>query len=75
MRSSRVPSRSFSIGAGAFLVVANEDSGIDLGAVSPEICSILEGRGGGRAPFFQGKAAGLGRRDQAIERLMTEISP
>ncbi len=51
---------------GAFLVVASEASGLDLGSVGPEICAVLDGRGGGRAPFFQGKAAAIGRRIDAV---------
>jgi len=51
---------------GAFLVVASEASGLDLGSVGPEICAVLDGRGGGRAPFFQGRAAAVGRRSDAL---------
>ena len=61
-------------GEGAFLLVASEASGLDLGVAGPEICGILDGRGGGRAPFFQGKAAAIGRRADAVERLVAEIS-
>lgn len=57
---------------GAFLIVASEDSGLDLRVVGPEICGILDGRGGGRAPFFQGKAAAVGRRNEALERLIRQ---
>ena len=57
--------------AGAFLLVASETSGLDLGAAGPEICAILDGRGGGRAPFFQGKAAAIDRREQAAARLLS----
>ena len=56
---------------GAFLLVASESSGLDLGAAGPEICAILDGRGGGRAPFFQGKAAAIDRREQAAARLLS----
>jgi alanyl-tRNA synthetase len=59
---------------GAFLLVAGEGSGLELGTVGPEICAILDGRGGGRAPFFQGKATAIGRRDEALNRLAAEIS-
>ena len=59
---------------GAFLIVASEDSGLDLGVAGPEICDMLDGRGGGRAPFFQGKAAAIGRRGDAVERLVAETS-
>lgn len=56
-------------GEGAFLIVASEASGLDLAKVGPEICSILSGRGGGRAPFFQGKASAIGRRNDAVNQL------
>jgi len=61
--------------AGAFLLVASESSGLDLGAAGPEICAILDGRGGGRPPFFQGKATALDRRDEATERLLSLLRP
>lgn len=56
---------------GTFLLVASENSGLNLGAAGPEICAILDGRGGGRAPLFQGKAAAIDRREQAAARLMS----
>lgn len=59
--------------AGAFLLVASEQSFLDHGAVGPKICAILDGRGGGRAPFFQGKAAAIGQRREAIDRLLIEL--
>ena len=59
---------------GAFLLVASETSGLDLGVAGPEICGILDGRGGGRAPFYQGKAAAIGRRGDAVERLIRQSS-
>ena len=55
---------------GAFLLVASESSGLDLGAAGPEICAILDGRGGGRAPFFQGKATAIDRRADAADLLI-----
>jgi Ser-tRNA(Ala) deacylase AlaX len=54
---------------GAFLVVASEASGVDLQAAGREICSALDGRGGGRAPFFQGKATAVSRRPEAMAAL------
>jgi len=60
-------------GDGAFLVVAGGASGVDLGAVGPEICAILDGRGGGRAPFFQGKAKAVDRREVAVGRLARDV--
>jgi alanyl-tRNA synthetase len=59
---------------GAFLLVASATSGLDLGVAGSQICGILGGRGGGRAPFFQGKAAAIDRRGDAIEWLVNAIS-
>jgi alanyl-tRNA synthetase len=56
---------------GAFLLVASEASGLDLGSVGPGICAVLDGRGGGRAPFFQGRAAAIGRRSEAVDLLIS----
>ena len=61
--------------AGAFLLVASESSGLDLGAAGPEICAILDGRGGGRPPFFQGKATAIDRRDEATVLLLSLLRP
>ena len=51
--------------AGVFLLVAGEARGLDLAAAGAEVASILGGRGGGRAPFWQGKATTLDRLDEA----------
>jgi Ser-tRNA(Ala) deacylase AlaX len=52
---------------GCFLLAAGPDSGIDLAELGPRVCDLLSGRGGGRAPIFQGKASRLDRREQAVE--------
>ena len=77
--TARVPEKvalltSGSNGEGAFLLVASEASGLDLASVGPGICAILGGRGGGRAPFFQGKASAIDRRQEARDQLIAEIS-
>jgi alanyl-tRNA synthetase len=54
---------------GVFLVVAGEGSGVDPSVAGAEICSILGGRGGGRAPFFQGRATAVERRTEARDAL------
>ena len=54
---------------GVFLIVASEPTGLDLGAAGAEVAEILGGRGGGRAPFFQGKATALDRIDEAVEHI------
>jgi Ser-tRNA(Ala) deacylase AlaX len=56
-------------GEGCFLLVAGTDSGLDLGVAGPELCAILDGRGGGRAPFYQGRAGAVDRRDEAVSVL------
>jgi alanyl-tRNA synthetase len=58
---------------GVFLVVAGEGSGLDLAAAGAEIARILGGRGGGRAPFWQGKASALGRLDEAAAALRRHL--
>jgi len=56
-------------GDAIFVVVAGGDSGLDSTAVGPRIAEILDGRGGGRTPIFQGKATSLKRREEALELL------
>ncbi len=52
-----------------FVVVAGERSGVDPADVGPRIAEVLDGRGGGRSPIFQGKASSLKRRDDAVALL------
>lgn len=54
---------------GVFLIVAVEPIGLDLAAAGAEVAAILDGRGGGRAPFYQGKAAALDRLGDAVTAL------
>ncbi|MGD8439397.1 MAG: alanyl-tRNA editing protein [Holophagae bacterium] len=62
-------------GDGCFLLVAAEATGVRVGTIGPEVCRILDGRGGGRAPFFQGMAASVGRRVEAVARVSNGSSP
>jgi Ser-tRNA(Ala) deacylase AlaX len=55
--------------AGVFVVVAGEASGLDLAAAGAEVARLLGGRGGGRAPFWQGKATTLDCLDEAAAAL------
>jgi alanyl-tRNA synthetase len=55
--------------AGVFLLVAGDGSGIDLAAAGAAVAGILGGRGGGRAPFWQGKATALDRLEEAAAAL------
>lgn len=46
-------------GQAAFVLAAGTEAGIDLAALGATVATLLEGRGGGRAPIFQGKAGSL----------------
>jgi len=52
-----------------FVVVAGNESGIDISEIGPPIAEALGGRGGGKTPIFQGKAASLANREAALEHL------
>jgi Ser-tRNA(Ala) deacylase AlaX len=54
---------------GAFVLVAGERATIDLPAAGRQTSEILDGRGGGSGKLFQGKAARLSRRDEALAGL------
>ena len=59
---------------GGFLLVAGEGSGADLTLLGPEVCAILDGRGGGRAPFFQGRATAVSARNRAVEAIERRLA-
>ena len=59
---------------GQFLIVAGESSGIDLAAAGAAVAEILGGRGGGRVPFWQGKATALDRLDDAAAELRKHLT-
>lgn len=61
-------------GDGVFLVVAGEATGLDPAPAGAEVVAILGGRGGGRAPFYQGKASDLGRLDEAVAALERAVA-
>lgn len=52
-----------------FLVAAGADSSLDLQKVGPQIAEALDGRGGGGATTYQGKATCLDNLDQAKRKL------
>jgi Ser-tRNA(Ala) deacylase AlaX len=57
-----------------FAVAAGGESGLDLEVLGRRIAEALEGRGGGRAPVFQGKVGSLAGRDRAVE-VLRRVSP
>lgn len=52
-----------------FVLAAGSASTLDVAGVGRQVAELLEGRGGGSAGFFQGKAGSLARRQQAVEML------
>jgi len=58
---------------GSFVLVAGEGAGLDLAAAGPEVAATLGGRGGGRAPFWQGKATALDRLGEAAAALRRRL--
>ncbi len=58
---------------GVFLVVAAEETGLELASAGSDVASTLGGRGGGRAPFFQGKATALDRMDEAVKHIRSRL--
>ncbi len=54
---------------GAFLLCAGEGVTIDLPAAGRQVAEILSGRGGGSGRIFQGRAARLSRRSDALAEL------
>jgi Ser-tRNA(Ala) deacylase AlaX len=61
-------------GESVFVVAAGDDAGVDLVEVGPHIAEKLEGRGGGRPPVYQGKAASLAGRPDALAILQDTVS-
>ena len=56
-----------------FVIAAGPVSGCDLAEVGPVVANILDGRGGGKAGLFQGKANDLSRRDEALGRARSSL--
>jgi alanyl-tRNA synthetase len=59
---------------GCFAVVAGVESRVDLPQLGAAVAALLAGRGGGRAPVFQGRAESFERRDEAVRRLREAAS-
>jgi len=56
---------------GFFVLCAGEQRAIDLTAVGKAVAATLSGRGGGAGRVFQGKAAALSRRVEAVSILQS----
>lgn len=61
-------------GQGAFVVAAAPGGSLDLAVLGREIAALLDGRGGGHAPVFQGKAGRLERREEALAHLRARLA-
>jgi len=58
--------------ASAAALAAGETAALDVVAAGRRVAELLDGRGGGSGRVFQGKARGLGRREEAT-RLLEEM--
>lgn len=58
-----------------FAVAAGSESGLDLQELGRRIARAFEGRGGGRAPLFQGKIGSLAGRGAALEAMRRAMEP
>jgi Ser-tRNA(Ala) deacylase AlaX len=54
---------------GSFVVAAGADCPLEASVAGARVAKILEGRGGGAAPIFQGKANDLRQRESALAAL------
>lgn len=61
-------------GQAAFVVAAAPGGPLDPAVLGREIAALLEGRGGGNAPVFQGKAGSLERRGEALALLRSRLA-
>ena len=61
-------------GQAAFVVAAAPGGTLDVAALGREVAALLEGRGGGNAPVFQGKAGSLARRAEAVMALRSRTA-
>ncbi len=60
-------------GQAAFVLAAGPEAGVELAALGATVATLLEGRGGGRAPIFQGKAGSLKGRGRAAEAVRNAV--
>lgn len=61
---------------GAYFVLAKgQQSEADLSRLGPAVAEALDGRGGGKGPFYQGRAGSLDARNRAVAQLsLGEVS-
>ncbi len=60
-------------GQAAFVLAAGPEAGVELAALGATVATLLEGRGGGRAPIYQGKAGSLRHRERAAEAVRSAV--
>ena len=73
-RTSRACLLTATSDSGSFFVLyRGTGSGLDLETIGAELATLLDGRGGGSAELFQGKAGSLERRPEAISLLEEAI--
>ncbi|HLO68582.1 MAG TPA: hypothetical protein VK188_16275 [Holophaga sp.] len=56
-------------GQSFFVLAAGSAAALDVAGLGRQVAELLEGRGGGSAGFFQGKAGNLARRQEAVARI------
>ena len=71
---SRVAFLTASRGEAGFFLLAAADSTIDLQPLGALVAELLEGRGGGSGPLFQGRAGSLRQTDRVVELLVERLS-
>ena len=57
-----------------FLLAAGQNFSTDLKQAGNEVAEMLDGRGGGSAQIFQGKAGAMDRRTEAVAALLGRMS-
>ena len=74
LRASRACLLTTTCDSGSFFVLhRGTDCDLDLETIGAELATLLDGRGGGSAVLFQGKAGSLARRPEAVSLLEDAI--
>ncbi len=75
LRTSRAGLLTATSDSGSFFVLyRGSGSEVDLATIGAQLATLLDGRGGGSAELFQGKAGSLERRAEAVSLLEDAIS-